>query len=39
MLRRKVNQRKGIGSVEIETEILDRVTGEVLTKDMTLNKD
>lgn len=39
MLRRKGKQRRGVGSVEVETEILDRVTGEVLTKNRTLNKD
>lgn len=39
MLRRKINQKRKIGSVQIETEILDRVNGEVLTKNLTLNKD
>lgn len=39
MLRRKINQKRKIGSVQIETEILDRVNREVLTKNLTLNKD
>lgn len=39
MLRRKINQKRKIGSVQIETEILDRVNREVLTKNLILNKD
>lgn len=39
MLRRKINQKRKIGSVQTETEILDRVNREVLTKNLTLNKD